>query len=123
MTSHAEEHINYARVEKAISFLGDNFRQQPDLDIVAEKANLSPFHFQRIFTEWAGISPKRFLQVLTVEFLKGKLAETSNLVEAADRKVAGYSKGMRQRIRLAQSIAHEPAVLILDEPLDFLTSM
>src|SRR4029079_15433182 len=43
--------------------------------------------------------------------------ERVNLVEAADRKVAGYSKGMRQRIRLAQSIAHQPAVLILDEPL------
>src|SRR6185436_20197114 len=44
--------------------------------------------------------------------------ERVNLVEAADRKVAGYSKGMRQRIRLAQSIAHEPVVLILDEPLN-----
>ena len=93
MTIRTEEHINYARVEKAISFLGDNFRQQPDLDVVAEKANLSPFHFQRIFTEWAGISPKRFLQVLTVEFLKGKLAETSNLVEAAE--TAGLSAQSR----------------------------
>ena len=46
-----------------------------------------------------------------------------NLVEAADRKVAGYSKGMRQRIRLAQSIAHQPAVLILDEPLNGLDPM
>ena len=49
--------------------------------------------------------------------------EHVNLVEAADRKVAGYSKGMRQRIRLAQSIAHEPAVLILDEPLNGLDPM
>ena len=49
--------------------------------------------------------------------------ERVNLVEAADRKVAGYSKGMRQRIRLAQSIAHEPAVLILDEPLNGLDPM
>jgi ABC-2 type transport system ATP-binding protein len=49
--------------------------------------------------------------------------ERVNLVEAADRKVAGYSKGMRQRIRLAQAIAHEPAVLILDEPLNGLDPM
>jgi ABC-2 type transport system ATP-binding protein len=49
--------------------------------------------------------------------------ERVNLLEAADRKVAGYSKGMRQRIRLAQSIAHEPAVLILDEPLNGLDPM
>lgn len=49
--------------------------------------------------------------------------ERVNLVDAADRKVAGYSKGMRQRIRLAQSIAHQPAVLILDEPLNGLDPM
>src|SRR4029079_9304191 len=49
--------------------------------------------------------------------------ERVNLLEAADRKVAGYSKGMRQRIRLAQSIAHEPAVLIVDEPLNGLDPM
>ena len=49
--------------------------------------------------------------------------ERVNLVEAADRKVAGYSKGMRQRIRLAQSIAHQPAVMILDEPLNGLDPM
>jgi ABC-2 type transport system ATP-binding protein len=49
--------------------------------------------------------------------------ERVSLVEAADRKVAAYSKGMRQRIRLAQSIAHEPAVLILDEPLNGLDPM
>ena len=49
--------------------------------------------------------------------------ERVNLTSAADRKVAGYSKGMRQRIRLAQSIAHEPAVLILDEPLNGLDPM
>lgn len=46
-----------------------------------------------------------------------------NLLDAADRKVAAYSKGMRQRIRLAQSIAHQPVVLILDEPLNGLDPM
>src|SRR5262245_17621180 len=47
-----------------------------------------------------------------------KAIERVNLVEAANRKVAGYSKGMRQRIKLAQSIAHDPRVLVLDEPLN-----
>lgn len=89
MTGTTEDHVNYARVEKAIRFLGDNFLQQPELDLVAQEASLSPFHFQRIFTEWAGISPKRFLQVLTVNYLKGKLTETSNLIEAAE--TAGLS--------------------------------
>jgi ABC-2 type transport system ATP-binding protein len=57
----------------------------------------------------------------------GEMTETAlervNLLEAADRKVAAYSKGMRQRIRLAQSIAHQPSVLILDEPLNGLDPM
>jgi len=49
--------------------------------------------------------------------------EQVNLLDAGDRKVAAYSKGMRQRIRLAQAIAHKPAVLILDEPLNGLDPM
>jgi ABC-2 type transport system ATP-binding protein len=52
------------------------------------------------------------------EALAWKSIERVNLVEAANRKVAGYSKGMRQRIKLAQSIAHDPRVLVLDEPLN-----
>ena len=57
-----ETDINYGRIEKAIQYLEENFQRQPELDEVAEKVHLSPFHFQRIFTDWAGISPKRFLQ-------------------------------------------------------------
>lgn len=93
MTAIDENHLNYARIEKAIRFLGDNFQRQPDLDEVAEKVHLSPFHFQRIFSDWAGISPKRFLQVLTVDFLKDKLQQTSNLIEAAEK--AGLSAQSR----------------------------
>jgi AraC family transcriptional regulator of adaptative response/methylated-DNA-[protein]-cysteine methyltransferase len=88
-----EEHINYRRIEEAINFLENNFQRQPELDEVAEKVHLSPFHFQRIFAEWAGISPKRFLQYLTVDFLKSKLLESRNIVEAAEQ--AGLSSQSR----------------------------
>lgn len=92
LTEH-ENHINYQRIAAAISYLEKNFQHQPELDDVAEKIHLSPFHFQRIFTEWAGISPKRFLQFLTVGFLKEKLVQSRNLTEAAES--AGLSSQSR----------------------------
>ncbi len=88
-----EQNINYLRIEQAIQYLEKNFQRQPELDEVAEKVHLSPFHFQRIFTDWAGISPKRFLQYLTVDFLKEKLKQSKNLVEAAEH--AGLSSQSR----------------------------
>lgn len=88
-----ESNINYQRIEQAIHYLEENFQRQPELDEVAEKVHLSPFHFQRLFTEWAGISPKRFLQFLTVDFLKRKLAQTRNLIDAAE--AAGLSSQSR----------------------------
>jgi AraC family transcriptional regulator of adaptative response/methylated-DNA-[protein]-cysteine methyltransferase len=91
MTS--DQHINYQRIEEAIRFLELNFKRQPDLDEVADHIHLSPFHFQKMFTEWAGISPKRFLQFLTVDFLKEKLLESKNLVDAAES--AGLSAQSR----------------------------
>lgn len=86
-------HINYQRIEEAIQYLQENFRLQPDLDAVAGKMNLSPFHFQRLFTEWAGISPKRFLQYLTTAYLKEKLQTSRSIEEAAD--AAGLSSQSR----------------------------
>ena len=62
-----QESINYNRIAEAIEFIKLNFRNQPTLDEVAEKIHLSPFHFQRLFTDWAGVSPKKFLQYITVE--------------------------------------------------------
>ena len=82
-----ESHHNYQRIEKAIRYLEANFSQQPALHTVAEDLALSPFHFQRLFSEWVGISPKRFLQYLTTDFLKTRLQYTQNLIEAAE--VAG----------------------------------
>ncbi len=68
-----EEHINYQRVSKAISYIHDNYKNQPSLDEIAEQVHLSPFHFQKIFTDWAGTSPKKFLQYITVSNAKNLL--------------------------------------------------
>src|SRR6187399_2710301 len=67
--------VNYHRIAEAIDYIKQNFKQQPNLDEVAEKVNLSPFHFQRLFTDWAGISPKKFLQYLSLDYAKGILKE------------------------------------------------
>jgi len=65
-----QETINYNRIAEAIDYIQNNFRQQPDLDEVAEKVHLSPAHFQRMFTDWAGTSPKKFLQYISIEHAK-----------------------------------------------------
>lgn len=70
-----QETINYNRIAEAIEYIKANFKEQPNLDTVAEKVHLSPFHFQRLFTEWAGTSPKRFLQYISVEHAKKILKE------------------------------------------------
>jgi AraC family transcriptional regulator of adaptative response/methylated-DNA-[protein]-cysteine methyltransferase len=88
-----QNHINYQRIEHAIQYLQENFLRQPELGEVAEKVHLSPFHFQRLFTSWAGISPKRFLQYLTTGYLKEKLKLSRNIEEAA--AAAGLSSQSR----------------------------
>lgn len=66
--------VNYHRIAEAINYIKHHFKTQPNLDEVAAKMNLSPFHFQRLFTEWAGTSPKKFLQYISVEYAKKMLA-------------------------------------------------
>lgn len=70
-----QQQLNYNRIAEAIAYIKNNFKDQPDLDEVAEKVHLSPFHFQRIFSEWAGTTPKKFLQYISVEHAKKILAE------------------------------------------------
>ena len=84
MTLATEDHINYQRIEQAIKFLEKNFQRQPELDEVAENVSLSPFHFQRLFAEWAGVSPKKFLQYLSVDYAKSILKDKqATLFDAA----------------------------------------
>lgn len=70
-----QDHINYIRIAEAIEYIRENFKDQPNLDEVAAKVHLSPFHFQRLFTDWAGVSPKKFLQYISVEHAKQLLKE------------------------------------------------
>ncbi len=77
--SYKVEHENYQRIAKAIEYLSEHQLQQPDLAQVAAHIGLSEFHFQRLFTQWAGVSPKQFLQYLTKEHAKSQLREQSVL--------------------------------------------
>jgi AraC family transcriptional regulator of adaptative response/methylated-DNA-[protein]-cysteine methyltransferase len=65
-----QQTMNFNRIAEAINYIQNNFRQQPDLDEVAEKVHLSPAHFQKMFTDWAGTSPKKFLQYISIEHAK-----------------------------------------------------
>lgn len=65
--------IDYSRVAQAIDYIKEHYKEQPTLDEVAAAVHLSPFHFQRLFTHWAGISPKKFLQYISVAHAKKTL--------------------------------------------------
>ena len=75
--------LDYARVERAIRFLRENADRRPSLSEVARGAGLSPAHFQRLFTRWAGISPKRFLQFLAKEHAVERLRRSTTVLDAA----------------------------------------
>ena len=65
-----QEIVNYKRIAEAIDYIKQNFKMQPNLDDIADKIHLSSYHFQRMFTDWAGVSPKTFLQYISVEYAK-----------------------------------------------------
>ena len=74
---------DYQRVEQAIAFLEENSFRQPELKEIAASVNLSEYHFQRLFTRWMGISPKRFLQFLTKERAKELLEKSHDVLGVA----------------------------------------
>jgi AraC family transcriptional regulator, regulatory protein of adaptative response / methylated-DNA-[protein]-cysteine methyltransferase len=77
-----QQTVDYLRIERAITFLQSNHRQQPELKDVARSIHLSEYHFQRLFSRWAAISPKKFLQYLTVEHAKRVLRESRSVLDA-----------------------------------------
>jgi AraC family transcriptional regulator of adaptative response/methylated-DNA-[protein]-cysteine methyltransferase len=74
---------DYDRIARAISFIAERANSQPTLDEIAAHVHLSPFHFQRLFCRWAGVTPKRFLQVLTLERAKQLIRDCKPLLEVS----------------------------------------
>jgi AraC family transcriptional regulator, regulatory protein of adaptative response / methylated-DNA-[protein]-cysteine methyltransferase len=80
----AQEKMNFDRIAEAIAYIREHFTSQPNLDEVAAKIHLSPFHFQKLFTDWAGVSPKKFLQYISLEYAKKILQQKeATLADAA----------------------------------------
>ncbi|KQR92520.1 cysteine methyltransferase [Chryseobacterium sp. Leaf180] len=89
----AQDEIDYYRIAKVIQYIRSNFKLQPNLDEVAEQVHLSPAHFQKLFTNWAGTSPKKFLQFLSLEHAKSLLSDKATLFDAALE--TGFSSSSR----------------------------
>ncbi len=70
-----QDSMNYTRIAEAIAYIKDNFKEQPSLNEIAAAVSLSPFHFQRLFSDWAGVSPKKFMQYISIEHAKGLLKD------------------------------------------------
>jgi len=86
---------DYTRIADAIDFLEDQFQAQPNLKDVANHVGLSEYHFQRLFKRWAGISPKRFVQVLTADYAREMLQQTT-MIDTT------YAAGLSSPARLYQ---------------------
>ncbi len=85
---------DYDRIARAIVYISEHFREQPNLKRLAEEVHLSEFHFQRLFKKWAGVSPKKFLEYISVEHAKGLLRQNASVAEAT------YETGLSGTSRL-----------------------
>ena len=85
--------IDFKRIEQAINYIRTHFKEQPSLDEIAAAVNLSSHHFHRLFTQWAGVSPKKFLQYTTLEYAKAHLKEEKTLFDLSiDAGLSGTSR-------------------------------
>ncbi len=122
-----QEQIHFDRIAKAIEYIKENFKKQPSLDDIAAAVHLSPFHFQRLFSDWAGVSPKKFVQYLSLEYAKNLLKNgQSSLLDAAhetglsgssrlhdlfvniERMTPGEFKNGGEALRINYSFAESP---------------
>lgn len=83
MFDYSQQADNYKRIEKAIQFIEGNFKSQPNLDEIAESVHLSKFHFTRMFKQWVGIGPLQFLQFITLDYTKNRLADSKSLLDTS----------------------------------------
>lgn len=90
----SQAETDYRRIEAAIHFIAARHTSQPSLEEIARHVHMSPYHFQRLFTRWAGISPKKFLQYLTFQYTRERLREDLSLEEIA------YEAGLSGTSRL-----------------------
>jgi AraC family transcriptional regulator of adaptative response/methylated-DNA-[protein]-cysteine methyltransferase len=74
---------DYALVKQTLAFIKENWREQPTLETIADQAGLSPHHLQRLFTRWAGLSPKAFLQAVTLDHARGLLRDSASILDTA----------------------------------------
>ena len=74
---------DYSRIEKAIVYINNNFREQPSLEEISTAINMTPFHFQRLFSEWAGVSPKKFSQYVSLRYAKHLLQRNTTLMDVS----------------------------------------
>jgi AraC family transcriptional regulator, regulatory protein of adaptative response / methylated-DNA-[protein]-cysteine methyltransferase len=74
---------DYALVKRTLGFISENWREQPSLDVISEQAGLSPHHLQRVFTRWAGLSPKAFLQAVTLDHAREMLRGEASILDAS----------------------------------------
>ncbi len=75
--------LEYRRIERSIRFMDERFREQPSLERVAKSAGVAPHHFARMFRRWAGISPKQFMQRLTLQAARELLGQERSVLQAA----------------------------------------
>ncbi|MEK6751781.1 MAG: methylated-DNA--[protein]-cysteine S-methyltransferase [Chloroflexota bacterium] len=85
MDKNIELSQHYKLIEQAIQYIEANVQRQPELEEIASAIGLSEYHFQRMFTNWTGISPKRFMQFLTKEHAKQLLSQSENLLETTHK--------------------------------------
>jgi AraC family transcriptional regulator, regulatory protein of adaptative response / methylated-DNA-[protein]-cysteine methyltransferase len=84
------EFMNYELIAKVIDYIRSNPIDQPNLEEIAEYMELSAYHFQKLFTEWAGTSPEKFLQYISIGHAKGLLRKNQALASGTNRQHDGF---------------------------------
>ena len=83
MSDLVEKSQTYKKIEKAINYIDENFKDQPTLEEIAEHINMSKYHFSRVFKEYVGVTPIQFLQTLTLNYAKEHLKESKSILDSS----------------------------------------